>query len=78
MAVYHERKAGCHRCAGYAAAGYPAGPGSDRNADRGYRAAAAELCGADGAGVYPSAAGGGDRGSEGEGRAHRAKTVAHP
>ncbi len=40
-------------------------PGSHRNADRGHRAAAAILCGADRARIHSPAAGGRDRRSEG-------------
>lgn len=61
MADHHQGKTGGHCGAGYAVVGHPAKPGPDRNADRGHCFAASVLCGPDGAGVYPAAAGRGNR-----------------
>lgn len=71
MADHHTGEAGGYRCPGYAAVGHTAGTGSDRNTDRGYCAAASQLCSADGAGIHPPAAGGGDRRGKGKGGAFR-------
>lgn len=69
MAVYHKKDRGGHLGAGYEPVGYQgSGGGSDRDADRGSGAADPGLCGADGAGLYPPAAGGRDRGGQGEGK----------
>ena len=46
-----------HCGAGHAPFGHAAGAGPHRDLDRGHRIAAAQLCGPDGAGEYPAAAG---------------------
>ena len=73
MADHYERKGRVYRRVGHAPVGHTAGTRPDRNADRGHRFAATELRCPDGAGVYSSASGRGDRGSKGERGAVRPK-----
>lgn len=73
MAVADQRETRRHRSAGYAAAGYPPGPGPHGGINCGHCTTAPELCGADGAGVQPPAAGRGNRGGEGQRRPLRAE-----
>ena len=74
MAGHHQGKTGGHCGAGYAATGHPAKPGFDRNADCGHCFAAFILCSPDGAGVYPAAAGRGNRRCKAKRRSFRPKT----
>ena len=63
---WRQGKACRNRCARYASAGHAAGQRSDGYADCRHCASAAVLCRADRAGVYPSAAGRGNRGRQSE------------
>ena len=65
MAAADQGKAGVHCGAGHASAGHPGGPGPHRHTGGGYRLAAAQLRGPDGAGLHPPAPGGGHRGGQG-------------
>lgn len=74
VAGHHQGKAGGHRCPGHAFAGH-AGPGPrpDRHLHRRLGAANFILCGADGAGDDPQAAGRGNCGGQGPGCEVRAE-----
>ena len=61
MARADQGKGGGYQRSGYAAAGHPTGEGSDGNVHRRSCAANPVVRGAERAGVYPKAAGGGHR-----------------
>ena len=74
MAHYHQGEKSGHRRFGHAAAGHAAKQKFDRHADCGYRVAAIVLCGADRTRIHSPAAGRGNCGGQGKGRAIRSAT----